>query len=207
LSEFQGYSQPATKSSRPTRLIGMSGPPRSGKNTIAAMLAIILEEKHQLKVQMLALSTPMREVVYALLGRPYSEIDYELHKDEAQDVLGGKSIRQAMIQLSEEWVKPAYGKGFWATSMLERMWTPPPEVLIVTDMGFDAEVDVFGERFGLENVVYPQITRVGCNFDNDSRDFVGSSGRITSIVNDDDVDTAARRIYGRLVNQFHWKFD
>lgn len=191
---------------KPTLMIGMSGPPRSGKDTIGQALAALIEDRHRIQPQLLALSTPMREVVYAMLGIEYSVAHYERWKDVPQDAFGGRSIRQAMIAFTEEHVKPSYGKGFWAKSLLGRMWEPAPRVLIITDMGFDEEVEVLTERFGLDNTAYPQITRVGCTFDGDSRSFVGAPDRRTTIINDSDVPAAAEAVYRRLVDVFGWNF-
>lgn len=189
-----------------TYLIGFSGPPRSGKDTLAKQLAAIIEDTHGIQPQLLACSTPMREVVYAMLGRPYDELHYDLHKDDPQDMFSGASIRQEMIRLSEEHVKPRFGDQFWGRSLLNRMWEPVPDVVIVTDCGFDAEVGLFTTTFGFDNVVYPQIVRPGTDFSNDSRSYVGTPDRITSIINDEDIETAARRLYGRLTNIFGWDF-
>jgi hypothetical protein len=52
--------------------------------------------------------------------------------------------------------------------------------------------------------VWPQIVRPDCTFEGDSRSYVGNLEYRTTIINDTDVETAAGRIYGRLVNQFHW---
>jgi hypothetical protein len=185
-------------------LIGFSGPPRSGKDSIATTLAAIIENKHGFQPQLLACSTPMREVVYAMLWLEYSEAHYDAHKDIPQEALGGRTIRQAMIALSEEHVKPSYGHKFWGQSLLARRWDPIPRVLIVTDCGFPAEVELFTEVYGFDNVAYPQIQRMHTTFEGDSRSYVGTPDRITAIINDDDVPTAANRLYGRLVNQFHW---
>lgn len=187
-------------------LIGFAGPPRSGKDTLARHLAAIIEDRHKIQPQLLACSTPMREVVYAMLGQPYSDDHYDKHKDIPQAAFGGKSIRQAMIALSEEHVKPIYGHQFWGGSLLARRWDPLPQVVIITDCGFDAEVELFTGEYGMANVVYPQISRVGCSFEGDSRSYVGTPGRTTSIINDGTPAVEAGRIYGRLVNQFGWVF-
>ena len=189
---------------KPVYFIGFSGPPRSGKDTIAQYLAALIEDKHGIQPQLLACSTPMREVVYAMLGRPYDGVHYERHKDDPQPAFAGRSIRQAMIALSEEHVKPAYGHDFWGHSLLARRWEPRPRILIVTDVGFDAEVGVFTNEYGVDNVVYPQITRPHTTFEGDSRSYVGTKDRITAIINDDDIGVAASRLYGRLLNQFAW---
>ena len=191
---------------RPTLLIGMSGPPRSGKDTIGIALAAIIEDKHSIQPQLLALSTPMREVVYAMLGIEYSATHYDTHKDLPQDTFGGKSIRQAMIAFTEQHVKPSYGRGFWAKSLFGRMWEPRPRVLIVTDMGFEEEVEEFSERFGIENTFYPQITRPGCSFAGDSRSYVGPPRRRVSVINDGSIEDAAQKTYERVLERTGWDF-
>lgn len=203
------YQEPRpapTGTTKPAYFIGFSGPPRSGKDTIAQRLAAMIEDRHRIQPQLLACSTPMREVIYAMLGQTYDAGHYERHKDDPQPAFGGRSIRQAMIAFTEEHVKPAYGAGFWARSLLARRWELPPRVLIVTDCGFDAEVETFTGEYGVENVVYPQITRPHTTFKGDSRSYVGTKDRVTAIINDDDIDVAAGRLYGRLLNQFGWDF-
>lgn len=189
-----------------TKFVGFSGPPRSGKDSIAVMFAAVVKETLGFQPQILSLSTPMREVVYALLGVPYSVTHYELHKDDPQEAFGGASIRQEMISLSEDHVKPRHGGGFWARSLMGRIWDPAPQMLIVTDCGFDSEVQEFGTHFGAEHCLFPQIVRPGTDFSIDSRGYVGLPDRITSIVNDEDIETAARRLFGRMLNQFGWVF-
>lgn len=199
------FSKIERRTTQPTKLIGFSGPPRSGKDSIATATALILTDMGK-SVQLLACSTPMREVVYALLGVPYTMEHYELHKDDPQEMFGGASIRQEMIRLSEDHIKPRLGPDFWARSLLGRVYDPAPDVLIVTDCGFDSEPETFTKRFGFDNVVYAQIVRPGCDFSSDSRSYVGTPGRSTSIINDNDIETAARRLYGRLTNIFGWDF-
>lgn len=193
-----------------TYLIGFSGPPRAGKDTIANVLAAHLRAKHGVPVQLIAFSTPMRLAAYAMLGREYSLTHYELHKDDPQEAFGGKSIRQAMIALTEHHVKPTYGHEFWARAAFRTVWDTPPPVVIVTDYGFPVEVDVtealtgFGCLF--RRSVYAQITRPGTSFEGDSRSYVGMPDKRTSIINDNDIEEAALRLYGRLMNQFKWDF-
>ena len=72
-------------------------------------------------------------------------------------------------------------------------------------MGFDSEVVIFESALGPENCVWAQVERENTDFSNDSRNYCRGV-RNTLIVNDSDVDTAAARLYGRLVNQFAWTF-
>ena len=193
---------------QPTYLIGFSGPPRSGKDSVGYALAKLISQRHSVAVCVRALSMPMRKTVYAMLGREYDLEHYERTKDVPLEEFGGRSIREAMIALSEHHVKPTYGSGYWGRALLN---TLPSEarVVIITDMGFDAEVGVFEDRFTPERCLWPQITRPGCDFSNDSRGYVGSPAQRTTLVNEGtdlkDVETCAARVYGRMLNQFHWQ--
>ncbi len=158
-------------------LIGISGPPRSGKDTLGAVLAAAIEDRFEVQPQVMQQSLPMRHMIYALMGMEYSLLHYEQNKDVPQVSLDGTTIRQAMIAISEEHVKPRYGKGQWARAAINRRWISNPKVMIVTDMGFEEEVDVFEKHFGRASCMWPQLKRPGHSFDNDSRSYVGTPSR------------------------------
>lgn len=183
------------------RLVGFSGPPRSGKDTLGNLLAGILREKG-VPVEVLALSLPMRLAVYGYLGWEYSDEHYEANKDRRFATALGRStsVREEMIALSETHVKPRLGHGWWANALLNRSHIPEG-VIIVTDMGFRAEYDVFNEMLGAPQCAWVQVHREGHDFSGDSRRYIGTG---CVIHNNDDPATEARRIYGRLVNQYHW---
>lgn len=183
-------------------LIGLSGPPRSGKDTLGNLVAGILREKG-VPVEVHALSLPMRLSVYGMLGWNYSEEHYEKNKDREFTILrDGRvtTLRKEMISLSEDHVKPRLGHGWWGAALLNRK-TIDTGVIVVTDMGFDSEHDVFVESIGKAHCAWIHVHREGHDFSNDSRNYVGKGCHIH---NDDDPMTEARRIYGRLVNQYHW---
>lgn len=184
-----------------TYLIGLSGPPRSGKDTLGNLVAGILREK-DVPVEVHALSLPMRLAVYGMLGLEYSVEHYEANKDTPFTTGSGgvTTIRQEMISLSEDHVKPRLGNDWWGYALLNRTRLGTG-VIIVTDMGFPAEHDVFVETFGKSHCAWIHLHREGCDFSSDSRSYVGKGCHIH---NDDDPMTEARRIYGRLVNQYHW---
>lgn len=184
-------------------VVGLSGPPRSGKDSIGAALHHLLNT-HGVRVQRLALSLPMRLAVYALLGIEYDTEHYEANKDKPQELFGGKTIREVMISMSETWAKPAYGQNFWAQSAINHI-EPDIDVLIVTDMGFTPEVITIEGVAGPENCVWAWLFREGTDWSLDSRNYVGNPHYQTQLYNDATVEETARRLYGRLVNQFGWK--
>ena len=87
------------------------------------------------------------------------------------------SPRQAMINTSENVLKPLFGKdvfGIMAVNSLEE------GINIFSDGGFIEEVDCLREAVGDENFLLVHIIREGYTFDGDSRDYVqGIKGTIT----------------------------
>lgn len=191
-------------------LLGLSGPPHCGKDTIGAALADLFGERLGLdgKVQLIALSQPMRHAVYAMAGMTYDSQHYEEFKDQPLALFNGKTIRHEMIELSERHVKPRLGQGFWGVAGMNRILIGT-KVVIVTDMGFDAERKVFEENFGVENCVWCQIERPGTDWSKDSRGYVGdpSVSHVTQLHNGATIEEAATRLYSRLLNNFGWKLD
>lgn len=190
----------------PVRVVGLSGPPRSGKDTICDALAEHITTRYRIAVDRVSLATPMRKVVYTLLGMDFDPVHYHDCKDEPQEMFAGTSIRQAMIDISEEYVKPKYGQNFWARSAIQAA-NPAAHILIVSDMGFDIEVETFETIFGVENCAWINLYREGTNFSKDSRSHVGSPGRTLSLYNNGTVDEAVQKLAFHLFDWHNWKKD
>lgn len=190
------------------KFIGFSGPPRSGKDSIASHLhALILGGGATVKPQIVSLSMPMRRTIYALMGIEYSLTHYEANKDVPQALFGGATIRRAMIDLSEKHVKPTYGQGFWAETAFDSVWDEG-QVVIASDLGFPIEAEVAIKRFGVENCVFVTVERQGTSFHNDSRNYVYGPDTYHNfpLFNNDTVEYASRRLYTRLTSLLGWKF-
>lgn len=194
-----------------TYLIGLSGPPRAGKDSIGNALVDIIREKHAVHVEAVALSLPLRRTVYTMMGAPYTREHYEANKDVEQVIFDGRTIREAMIKLAEEHIRPTYGVGFFARSVINNFGEINiPDVVVITDMGFPAEVEAFEAHFGVDNCLWPQIIRPKHGFENDSRTFVGNPSRTTAVINEgvdvSQIEQSALCIYGRALLDFGWKF-
>lgn len=164
-------------------LIGLSGPPRSGKDALGRHLAFEIEHRFGFAPMSIALSMPLRLMTFAMIGREYSRHTFERDKDVPLKELDGASIRQAMIRLSEEHVKPRYGKGHWARAALNLRHPTNPRIVIITDMGFPEEVEVLEQVYGKERCLWLQLARPGHSFAGDSRSYVGSEDRVVRIDN------------------------
>src|SRR3546814_21045642 len=91
-------------------IVGFNGPPRSGKDTLAEMLAHHMD-KHQvtLPVKFESLSLPLRHIAHAVVGRTYEESVYEAFKEEWFDLLQSDG-RHLMIDSIEYFLKQFYGQ-------------------------------------------------------------------------------------------------
>lgn len=188
-------------------IVGMNGPPRAGKDTIAKMLALHVESKHDTPVLIMPLSMPMRLMAFAAIGQTYSIEKYEEYKDMNWSVFDGKTMRQFMIALSEDFMKPKYGQQVWSKAHWLRIKNFVG-LVIVTDFGFHHEPAYLEQQVGQYNTVTVNVTRHGKTFDGDSRSYVYGlqNTHVDNNGNLNDAETEAIRIYGRLLNQFGWKF-
>jgi hypothetical protein len=71
----------------------------------------------------------------------------ELTQDGVNTFQSYGTVREFMIRLSEDFVKPTYGQDFWARAMVQHncdWWGHIKSVVIVTDVGFESEVNYLG---------------------------------------------------------------
>ncbi len=191
-------------------IVGFNGPPRSGKDSLAEMLADHMD-KHgvTLPVRFESLSMPLRQIAYAMTGWT-GELDgpnYELFKATQFAEFNGKDGRHIMIDVSESFLKPTYGIEIMAQMLLARN-SNFYGIILIRDCGFQIEVDPIETFTGVENLYMVNTFREGCDFSSDSREYVHTNGKMHQVYNNgtlDDLRAEAGRIYGRLVNQLHWK--
>lgn len=151
-------------------LIGFNGPPRSGKDSISK--EIFHRDELTIPMSIRSCSLPMRLAGFACLGLVYSEELYESIKDEPQVIFGLRSLREWMIAFSETFIKPTFGHDFWGSAIALSFDPHAPGLVLVPDVGFQAEWEVFEQRFGRENCLLVQLSREGKDWANDSRRYV-----------------------------------
>lgn len=185
-------------------IVGFNGPPRVGKDTIALALQQLLDEfTESTPVHRQALAATMREGAAAILGMSGGDKWYNEIKDQPLELLNGGTFRQFMIDMSESFVKNIHGKDFWARLMHHRnqhWWTSVPTILIVTDIGFTAEVEYLCNHS--EKYLNVRVDRPGdYDFKNDSRGYVAAQvygGMDFAYTNDDTPEHAAKEILERM---------
>lgn len=173
------------------RVLILNGPPRSGKDTLSSML-----QKGDMFQRMISASfkAPLQQIAASVLGMSYDNFmqRYESMKDKPCPNGIPGTVRDLMIRISEEWVKPAFGKRYFGDlalnyclhdDILHMPSARKPSVYSVkiegvtavfTDGGFGEEVIPFVEFLGAENVHIVRITRPGYDFSEDSRRYLSA---------------------------------
>lgn len=154
-----------------TTIILFNGPPNSGKDAAAEYLSDTYGAFHSsFKTHLFEVTQTIYNIVPYVWNHWYSREGKEIPREE----LGGLSCRQALIYISEEIVKPVFGKDFWGKS--EAKWLikymEGDEVVVFSDAGFDDEVTPLVDAFGKENVYIIKIEREGCSYKGDSRNYL-----------------------------------
>lgn len=198
-------------------IVGFNGPPQSGKDTLARLLADHMDQQGvQAPVLTEHLSWPLRSIAYAMVGLIYENttatggMDYEEFKQTLFPQFGCTG-RQLMIDVSEKFLKPVYNREIMAKMLISRLSNAPDNtVILLGDTGFQLEVMPLIERYGADRVCIVKVIRPGCDFSNDSREWVDHPfpAQNMDIYNTTDLDglkVEAGRIYGRLVNRMGWK--
>lgn len=193
-------------------IVAFNGPPRSGKDTLAEMLANHMDAQGvTTMVVPESLSLPLREIAYTMTGWIGSTdgSNYEQFKTTHFEAFG-KDGRQIMIDVSERFLKPTYGMEIMAELLRSRNENIGPAVLLIRDCGFQIEIDPLVRWVGEKNLCLVQVHRPETSFENDSREWVHHPDAMMQlgVSNDFDLEhlqTEAGRIYGRLVNRMGWK--
>ena len=80
------------------------------------------------------------------------------------------SRRDAMIHVSENIIKPKYGKSYFGLKISEQI--VGDMLYCISDGGFEEELSPIINKIGAENIAIVQLTREGCDFSSDSRRYI-----------------------------------
>lgn len=145
-------------------VIVLNGPPRCGKDTLSGMLAA---EFGAVELKFAAILKRMVHQAFGLHDVPVDH--FEAVKDQPQDTFFGRTPREAYIAFSETFIKPLYGQKFFGTELARQIAGSGAERFVVSDGGFPAEMEPLYEVARVELV---HVKRPGCDFSNDSRDWL-----------------------------------
>lgn len=150
-----------------TKLFILNGPAGVGKDTIADIMVEtgVAKEKVSFK-------SPMFNVARGILSA--DEFDFFIEnynnreeKEKHQKILGGKSIREFMIWISESVMKPIFGDDIFGKRLAQSLGDG---CYICADGGFASEIKPLIDT-GVE-VTLIRLHRAGYTFYGDSRSYI-----------------------------------
>jgi hypothetical protein len=155
------------------KLLLLNGPPGCGKDEVAKIAT-----KCGYQFTHLKFSAPLKEATCALLGKTEEQLELEKRSDPR--------IRKVQIALSEDVIKPLYGKAYFGHFLGNAL--PPHGNVIVSDSGFNEEATALRQTLGDREITYRaelwHIYRPGCSFKGDSRSWVSGIPRTRQLEND-----------------------
>lgn len=150
-------------------LILISGPPRSGKDTLAKWISNTMDYKA------MKFAEPIERALRGFFGMNYAEFAERRNelKDEPWPLLGGKTFRNCMQSFSEDWAKQ-YGKDIFGRLAAYRVRHDKDEgfgKFVFSDCGFTEEVAPVIRCFTPEEVILVRLFREGCSYEGDTRSY------------------------------------
>lgn len=144
------------------KIVFLNGPPSSGKDEIAKLMAIRYDFKH------MKFADIIKDITCAALS--INRLELEERKEQKLEVLGA-TIRAFLIWLSEECFKPKYGDDIFGRFMAMKTLNTIYDRIIFSDSGFFSEFyPVAYANIGGQNLVL-EVHRPGYDYSQDSRSY------------------------------------
>lgn len=161
------------------KTIIFNGPPSCGKSEAVMHTVNKLHTFTDYDVARIRMADPLYNALRELFSLEMGEWEdmYNNAKEEPSEQLWGMSPRQAMIWLSEDVMKPKFGKTFFGDiaglKAMEWFTSYPNGIVLCDDGGFDYEVRAYKDLLPKHHQLFIiRICRDGCNFSNDSRGYL-----------------------------------
>jgi hypothetical protein len=156
------------------QIVFLNGPRRSGKDTAAKFIA----QEFALEARTAKFAMPLKLAAAAMfnlnqgrvrqLEAPGSKL-----KSQRLPELFDMTWPEVLIWLSEECMKPKFGKDVFGLLMLSYLAQPTlTSITVISDCGFADELTPIIQLFGAENCHLFRIYRDGHTFAGDSRGYV-----------------------------------
>lgn len=191
------------------KVIIFNAPPQSGKDTCAEYCCQFLPSVHsRFKKPLIEMCSNILKVESTDFLRCYEKKkdfkgtihinnSFTYHK-EAFNL----SIREFMIHISENVMKPTFGDMFFGLYAGQNLNTEKWNIF--SDGGFPEEIKGLCEYIPKENIIVVKIQRDGCSFENDSRGWIDESlvGETIVIPNNDSLEELFLRLDYLIENVF-----
>ncbi len=151
----------------------LNGPPCSGKNYITDQLIKHLAISG-ITVEELMFKTGLYKETAKQYFMPYYDfVDLATNrttKDLPNERLDGISPRDALINVSENYIKPLLGNDYFAKELLENI--KDKDVYIISDGGFKEEIQALIDSPKINKLLLIHLHAPGCSFEGDSRSYI-----------------------------------
>ena len=158
----------------PTFAVILNGPPGSGKDLAARAISEWSPRffaHREFKTKLFELVKAIYDVDSKTFDQLYND---PKTKEAPHELFNGLSPRQAMIFVSEEIIKPAFGKQYFGSSAAKLL--SENKINIFSDGGFEDETIPVCDKIGADNVMIIRIHRLGHDFSSDSRRYLDMCG-------------------------------
>lgn len=156
-----------------TKVVFLNGPPGSGKDLAASYVSKMTVKTWNISFK--TLPVEMVKLAYCIDDNEWSELYTRENKEIPTDRLNGLSPRQAIIHMSEEVIKPNFGKdyiGKWIMKLMEEKEKIGFKRFIFSDSGFIEEAQPIIDKYGSSNCAVFKLIRPGHDFEGDSRRYL-----------------------------------
>lgn len=183
------------------KIILLNGPPSSGKDTVALWLGKYYYD-NGFNVITEKFAKPLKGMAAGLFGWEVSSPEYDYYfetREGKAEIIPGTDItyRQLLIDISEDFIKPRFGKEAFGKLMVQRIIDKISkgsnlEYVVISDCGFIEEVRPLLDYFDPFNIHVIHLYRDGATFIGDSRSYLDPqdflySCNVHDVTNDGDI--------------------
>jgi len=154
-------------------VVVLNGAPNSGKDYITRELIKHLAISDITSEELMFKTGLYKETAKQYFMPYYDFVDLATNrstKDIPNERLGGISPREALINVSENYIKLLLGKDYFAKELLENI--KDKDVYIISDGGFKEEIQTLIDSPKISRLLLVHLMAPGCSFEGDSRSYI-----------------------------------
>lgn len=179
------------------KVIIYNAPPFSGKDEAAAIQKNEPSTRLMFKEQLINLTA----LIHGLTRDEFDALYTRELKETPTPIFFGLSPRQALIKVSEEVIKPNYGKDYFGKALATQIEKSERDFIEVSDGGFIEEIAPIYDIINPSDLMIVRIHRPGCNYAGDSRSYLKDEDlhpdtHVFDLYNDGSLD----EFHGKILN-------
>lgn len=152
------------------RAVIFNGPPDTGKDYLVD--ALVQLDKTSVKLEFKKQLRALVKQIYMLTDRIHDYMYRRENKERPFEILGGLSIRQAYIKVSEEVIKPTFGSDYFGKCVVQDMVNIPAQTYYFSDGGFVDEIIPMLDYVGRVDIIHLSADGSDYEASGDSRRYI-----------------------------------